>query len=85
MEEKIEEELTKEYEFLQFKVKYIKIKTYKIVIDLPIVDKKEYKIIRTSFDYIWSDCSTFDVNISSIKYYTNKSILKMFIKGDENN
>lgn len=78
MEEEIEEELKKEYEFLQFDIKYIKIKTYRIVIDLNIIDKKVNKIIRTSFDYIWSNHSTFDANISSIKYYVNKSITKMF-------
>lgn len=78
MVEEIEEELENEYEFLKFDVKYIKIKTYRIIIDLPIIDKGTNKIIRTTFDYIWSKHTTDEANMRSIKHYVKDSIIKMF-------
>lgn len=80
MEEEIEEYLEENFEFIKFTVKYLKIKSYEIIIDLHIIDNNKNKIIRTSFDYVWSSHSTTETNLSTIRYYVNKSIQKMFWK-----
>lgn len=77
MEEEIQEYLEDNFEFLKFDVKYVKIKTYKITIDLYI---KDNKILRTDFEYVWEQHSTTNTNLSNIKYYVEKSIKIMFRK-----
>lgn len=77
MEEEIQEYLEDNFEFLKFDIKYVKIKTYKITIDLYI---KDNKILRTDFEYVWEQHSTTNANLSNIKYYVEKSIKIMFRK-----
>lgn len=79
MVEEIEEYLKERFEFIKIKVEYKQIKTYSIIIEL----KLNNTIIRSSFDYIWSNESTLNSNLSSIKYYVNKSIIKLFERSEK--
>ena len=79
MVEEIEEYLKERFEFITIKVEYKQIKTYSIIIEL----KLNNTIIRSSFDYIWSNESTLNSNLSSIKYYVNKSIIKLFERSEK--
>lgn len=79
MVEEIEEYLKERFEFITIKVEYKQIKTYLIIIEL----KLNNTIIRSSFDYIWSNESTLNSNLSSIKYYVNKSIIKLFERSEK--
>lgn len=79
MVEEIEEYLRERFEFIEIKVEYKQIKTYSIIIEL----KLNNTIIRSSFDYIWSNESTLNSNLSSIKYYVNKSIIKLFERSEK--
>lgn len=79
MVEEIEEYLRERFEFITIKVEYKQIKTYSIIIEL----KLDNNIIRSSFDYIWSNESTVNCNLSSIKYYVNKSIIKLFERSEK--
>lgn len=85
MGEEIEEYLEENFEFINFKVNFIKVRTYEIICELLIQDNNKYKTIRTSFIYIWHTSSTKESNLTSIRLLINKSILKMFIKGDAEN
>lgn len=80
MQEIIEEFLEENFEFIKITVKYKTIKTYEIILELLIKNKTKNILLRTSFEYIWSSHSTNETNLSSIKHYVNKSIIKMFEK-----
>lgn len=81
MGEEIEEYLEENFEFINFKVNYMRVRTYEIICEVMSKDK----IIRTSFIYIWNNSIINESNLKRIKKYVNKAILKMFIKGDEEN
>lgn len=85
MQEEIEEYLEENFEFIHFKINFMKVRTYEIVSELLIKDNDQYKTIKTSFIYIWRTSSTKESNLTSILQYVKKSILKMFKKGDDNN
>lgn len=82
MQELIEEYLEENFEFIHFKINFMRVRTYEIICEIILSDKK---VVRTSFIYIWHTSSTKESNLTSIRLLINKSILKMFIKGDENN
>lgn len=79
MQELIEEYLEENFEFIHFKINFMRVRTYKIICEIMLKDK----IIRTSFIYIWHISSTKESNLSSIRLLINKSIIKMFLKGDK--
>lgn len=81
MQEEIEEYLEENFEFIHFKINYMRVRTYEVICEIMLKDK----IIRTSFIYIWHTSSTKESNLTSIRLLINKSILKMFIKGDVEN
>lgn len=80
MEDDIKEYLENEFEFVKFDIKYKSIKLYTIIVELLINDNGQNKLIRTEFDYKWETHSTNNANLGQVKYYVNKSILKMFKK-----
>lgn len=80
MEDEIKEYLENEFEFVKFDIKYKSIKLYTIKVELLIYDHEQYKFIGTDFDYKWETQSTNNANLGQIKYYVNKSIIKMFKK-----
>ena len=84
MGEEIEEYLEKKFEFINFKVNFIKVRTYEIICELLIKDNNKYKTIRTTFTYIWNNSITKESNLQRIKILINKSILTMFLRSDEN-
>lgn len=80
MQELIEDYLDENFEFIHFKINFMRVRTYEIICEIMLKDK----IIRTKFIYIWHTSSTKESNLTSIRLLINKSILKMFIKENNN-
>lgn len=80
MEDEIKEFLENEFEFIKFDIKYKAVKLYTIKCELLISNNR---LIRTEFDYEWSNHSTNSANFGQILHYVNKSIIKMFKKEEK--
>ena len=84
MKEEIEEFLHERYEFLDFKINYMKVRTYQIIIDLMIYDQDNVKTLRMTYTYFWNATLTKERNLYNIKSIVNKAISRMFLRGFEN-
>ena len=80
MADKIKEELEKYYNNLTIEVEYIKIKTYKIIINTNILNNRKVKNIAFCVVYKWDDKMTTSANNEQIKYYIDKNLIKGFHK-----
>ena len=76
MADKIKEELEKYYNNLTIEVEYIKIKTYKIIINTNILNNRNVKNITFYIIYKWDDKMTTSANIEQIKYQIDKNLKK---------
>lgn len=68
MQELIEDYLEENFEFIHFKINFMRVRTYEIICEVMLKDK----IIRTSFIYIWHTSSTTESNLTSIRLLINQ-------------
>ena len=81
MTEIIKDELEKYYEFLNFEIEYIKIRTYNIYVSISLTDYKNNDIVKAvQFEFGWDVRHTTESNLNQLKYKINKAIIKFFIK-----
>lgn len=78
MQELIDEYLEENFEDIHFQIKFIRAGTYEIICEIMLKDK----IIKTEFRYTWNAGFTNESNLTSIRMLINKTILKLFKKGD---